>query len=116
MRDVTAQRRAEEEIRQLNSELECRVRERTAQLEAVNKGLDAFASSVSHDLRAPLRHIGAFIELLEKSLSTVDEKTRHYLETIASSAQRVSRLIDLAAPHRALRRTNLTSRSSPQST
>ena len=94
MRDVTAQRRAEEEIRQLNFELEGRVRERTAQLEAVNKDLEAFAFSVSHDLRAPLRHIGAFIELLAKHLSTADEKTRHYLETIANSAQRMSRLID----------------------
>lgn len=70
------------------------MRERTAQLEAVNKELESFAFSVSHDLRAPLRHIGAFIERLEKSLPTADEKTRHYLETIAGSAQRMSRLID----------------------
>ncbi|MGA2964231.1 MAG: PAS domain S-box protein [Candidatus Korobacteraceae bacterium] len=94
-RDVTERRGADQEIRRLTAELEQRVRDRTAQLESSNKELEAFAYSVSHDLRAPIRHLSAFSESLrERSYEKLDERGRHYLDNIHASSQQMGTLID----------------------
>lgn len=94
-RDITAHKQAQQEIQRLNQELEQRVTRRTAQLEAVNRELEAFSYSVSHDLRAPLRHVDGFAALLSKHVGpTLDEKGRRYLTTISNAARQMGRLID----------------------
>jgi len=85
----------DKEIRLLNADLERRVAARTAEFEAANKELEAFSYSVSHDLRAPLRHIDGFVELLTKHAGqTLDEKGRRHLATISSAARKMGALID----------------------
>ena len=89
--DITDRKRREQEIQGLNVELA----KRSADLEAINKELEAFAYSVSHDLRAPLRHIAGFTELLQKKISSVvDEKSKRYITMILDSAKRMGNLID----------------------
>jgi PAS domain S-box-containing protein len=93
--DITDRKSAEEALRQLNKELDRRVLDRTAQLEAANKELEGFVYSISHDLRAPLRHIDGFIELLQKKAEIhFDQLSRHYMDTISSAARKMALLID----------------------
>jgi light-regulated signal transduction histidine kinase (bacteriophytochrome) len=83
------------QLETLINDLEQRVAERTAELASANRELEAFAYSVSHDLRAPLRHINGFIQLLEKRAGTaLDQQCRHYMDTISEAAQKMGVLID----------------------
>jgi signal transduction histidine kinase len=89
--EVEQRKRREDEIRKLNQELA----RRAAELETSNNELESFAYSVSHDLRAPLRHVVGYSELLQKQASSLlDEKSRRFIQTILESSKRMGNLID----------------------
>ena len=93
--DITERKQAQKSILRLNAELEDRVRRRTAQLEAVNKELEAFSYSVSHDLRAPLSTIDGFSNLMERmGADKVSEQGRHYLSRIRAGTRQMGELIE----------------------
>jgi len=93
--EIEARRKSEAEVRRLNVELEQRVIERTAQLEASNRDLEAFSFSVSHDLRAPLRHISGYVDLINRRFrESLPEKAGHYLDEVNDSAKQMGTLID----------------------
>jgi light-regulated signal transduction histidine kinase (bacteriophytochrome) len=93
--EAIRRKRAEIKINQLNIELEQRVLDRTAQLDIVNKELEAFSYSVSHDLRAPLRSIDGFSQaLLEEYANKLDDTGKIYLERVRKATQNMGFLID----------------------
>lgn len=95
IRDVSERRKAEDEIRQLNAELERKVADRTQELEAALRELEAFSYSVSHDLRSPLRSIDGFSQaLLEDYEEKLDDQGKDYLARVRAATQRMGHLID----------------------
>jgi signal transduction histidine kinase len=94
--DMLAQiEKRDQSLQDARQSLEARVQERTAELNAANKELEAFSYSVSHDLRAPLRHVLGFSEMLQQRAGEqLDEKSRHYLQTMTGAATKMGVLID----------------------
>lgn len=107
--DVTDRDRAEAEVRRLNAELEQRVIERTAQLAAANKELEAFSYSVSHDLRAPVRHINGYVGMLKEDAEDVlTAEHIKYLDVISKSAKHMGQLIEDLLNFSRMSRTDMT--------
>ncbi|HEX7942123.1 MAG TPA: ATP-binding protein [Gemmatimonadaceae bacterium] len=94
-REVAERARAEDEVRVLNADLERRVAERTEALKVANTELESFSYSVSHDLRAPLRHVLGFVEMLQEELrDSLTERASRYMNTIRSAGVEMGQLID----------------------
>jgi PAS domain S-box-containing protein len=93
IRDISDRKQAEDAIRGLNAELERRVAQRTAQLSAANKELEAFSYSVSHDLRAPLRHIAGYAEMLKENVGPLNEEATHQFSRIIGAVTRMGAIV-----------------------
>jgi PAS domain S-box-containing protein len=108
LQDISESKAAQEEIMRLNAQLEERVQQRTAQLEAANRELEAFSYSIAHDLRAPLSSIDGFSNTLQASAAGVlDERSHHYLRRIRAGVRQMSELTDGLLSLASLSRTDL---------
>ncbi len=113
-RDMTAAKSLEDVMNDLNRELEKRVAERTQQLVAANKDLDVFSHMVSHDLRAPLRHIASFVSLLQEHMGeSADTLALQYQNSIAKASRRMSQMIEGLLEYARLGRVNVESQPVP---
>ncbi|HNV46200.1 MAG TPA: PAS domain S-box protein [Spirochaetota bacterium] len=109
--DISEKKRAQKELERLYADLERKVAERTADLEKANKELESFSYTVSHDLRAPLRHINGFLEMLRREIGdSFPPKASRYMDVINDSAKRMGRLIDDLLSFSRMERTGLSVR------
>ncbi len=115
-RDITDRKSAEQEIQQLNQTLEERVTQRTEQLEGINNELESFSYSISHDLRAPLRAISGFSQILStRHRESLNEQGRQYMDYIVEASLRMDQLINDLLDYSRLGRRSLNLRPIPLS-